>query len=217
VKRLFDLFWSVIGLSALWPLLLIIAAWVKLDSKGPVFYRGVRAGRGGKPFRILKFRTMVTDAERLGGPSTSSDDPRMTRSGNFLRRFKLDELPQLLNVLWGQMSLVGPRPEVLSEVELYDEEQRRVLDLRPGITDWATLWNVDEGAVLAGAQDPHLAYKERIQPTKLRLQLLYARDASVATDMKIILYTLLRMAKKGWVPKELRDVPAPIPVREGGP
>jgi lipopolysaccharide/colanic/teichoic acid biosynthesis glycosyltransferase len=146
---------------------------------------------------------MVADAERKGGPSTSDDDPRVTKIGAFMRRYKLDELPQLLNVLIGQMSLVGPRPEVLSEVAEYSPEQRKVLELRPGITDWASLWNVDEGAVLAGAADPHQAYKARIQPTKLALQLKYYNERSLLTDLRIIVYTLLRVVRKGWVPPEL--------------
>jgi lipopolysaccharide/colanic/teichoic acid biosynthesis glycosyltransferase len=187
----------------------VLALLVKLTSPGPVLYRGVRAGRGGRPFRIMKFRTMVLDAEQRGGPSTSDDDPRVTRIGSFMRRYKLDELPQLLSVVAGSMSLVGPRPEVLSEVAEYSEEQRKVLELRPGITDWASLWNVDEGAVLAGADDPHRVYKERIQPTKLALQLKYYNERSLATDLRIIVYTVLRIVRKGWVPSELAPYGTP--------
>jgi lipopolysaccharide/colanic/teichoic acid biosynthesis glycosyltransferase len=203
VKRLFDFLFSLVGVVVLSPVMAVLACLVKLTSAGPVLYRGVRAGRGGRPFRIMKFRTMVVDAEKRGGPSTSDDDPRVTRIGTFMRRYKLDELPQLFSVVIGEMSLVGPRPEVLSEVAEYTEEQREVLELRPGITDWASLWNVDEGAVLAGADDPHQVYKERIQPTKLALQLKYYREHSLLTDLRIILYTVIRIVRKGWMPSEL--------------
>ena len=203
MKRLLDFLFSLVGVVVLSPVMAVLACLVKLTSAGPVLYRGVRAGRGGRPFRIMKFRTMVVDAEKRGGPSTSDDDPRVTRIGTFMRRYKLDELPQLFSVVIGEMSLVGPRPEVLSEVAEYTEEQREVLELRPGITDWASLWNVDEGAVLAGADDPHQVYKERIQPTKLALQLKYYREHSLLTDLRIILYTVIRIVRKGWMPSEL--------------
>jgi lipopolysaccharide/colanic/teichoic acid biosynthesis glycosyltransferase len=210
LKRSFDLVLAAIGLLLALPLLLVLAAAIKLESRGPVFYRGLRAGCGGRPFRIFKLRSMVVDAEAVGGPSTAGDDPRITRVGAFVRRFKLDELPQLLNVLNGTMSFVGPRPEVLSEVAEYDQEQRRVLELRPGITDWATIWNADEGAVLAGADDPHQAYKELIQPTKLRLQLRYYESRSLWIDLKIILCTLIKMVRKEWLPAELRSYGVPL-------
>jgi lipopolysaccharide/colanic/teichoic acid biosynthesis glycosyltransferase len=210
LKRSFDLVLAAIGLLLAAPLLLVLAAAIKLESRGPVFYRGLRAGCGGRPFRIFKLRSMVVDAEAVGGPSTAGDDPRITRVGAFVRRFKLDELPQLLNVLNGTMSFVGPRPEVLSEVAEYDQEQRRVLELRPGITDWATIWNADEGAVLAGADDPHQAYKELIQPTKLRLQLRYYESRSLWIDLKIILCTLIKMVRKEWLPAELRSYGVPL-------
>lgn len=200
-----DIVLSAAGLLVLSPLLVLLAVWVKTSSKGPIVYRGVRAGRYGRPFRIMKFRSMVVDAERLGGPSTSGDDPRVTRVGHFMRAYKLDELPQLFNVLIGEMSLVGPRPEVLSEVQEYTPEQRRILDVRPGITDWASIWNSDEGAVLQGAADPHAVYKERIQPTKLKLQLKYREEASVTTDLKILFYTLRRIVDREWTPAELQS------------
>jgi len=205
MKRLMDIVLSAAGLMVLSPLLILLALWVKTSSKGPIVYRGVRAGRGGHPFKIMKFRSMVVDAERLGGPSTSGDDPRVTRVGHFMRAYKLDELPQLFNVFIGQMSLVGPRPEVLSEVQEYTPEQRRILDVRPGITDWASIWNSDEGAVLQGAADPHAVYKERIQPTKLKLQLKYREEASVTTDLRILFYTLRRIVDREWTPAELQS------------
>lgn len=209
MKRLFDILFSLSGLMVTAPLLLLLAVLIKAGSRGPVFYRGLRAGRGGKPFRIFKFRTMVVDAEKLGGPTTSGDDPRVTRIGRFMRRYKLDELPQLFNVFAGQMSFVGPRPEVLSEVAEYNYEQRKVLELRPGITDWASIWNSDEGAVLAGAADPHRAYKEWIQPTKLRLQLKYSTEQSFLVDLKIIVYTLIKLIRGEWIPKELIEFGRP--------
>jgi lipopolysaccharide/colanic/teichoic acid biosynthesis glycosyltransferase len=190
VKRLMDFSISLLGLALLSPILLAIALLIKLDSRGPVFYRGVRAGHAGKPFRIFKFRTMVANADRIGGPSSSSDDPRITRAGNFLRGHKLDELPQLLNVIRGEMSLVGPRPEVIDEVRLYTTEERQLLQIQPGITDWASIRFRNEGEILRGSSDPHQAYRERIRPEKIRLGLAYVRNHSFATDCQIILETL---------------------------
>jgi lipopolysaccharide/colanic/teichoic acid biosynthesis glycosyltransferase len=203
MKRLFDLVTASAGLCVLAPVLALLAVIVKSTSRGPVLYRGLRAGRRGVPFRMLKFRSMVVNAERIGGPSTSGDDPRVTKIGAFMRRLKLDELPQLFNVLAGEMSIVGPRPEVLSEVAKYTPEQRRVLQVRPGITDWASIWNSDEGAVLAGASDPHAVYRARIQPTKIELQLKYCAEASVGTDLQIIYHTLRKIVDDGYVPREL--------------
>jgi len=207
MKRLFDLVASLCGLIVFSPLLVLVALWIKRDSPGPVFYRGKRAGRNGKPFYIFKFRSMVMNADKIGGPSTSGDDPRVTRSGRFIRRCKLDEITQLINVLRGDMSLVGPRPEVVDKVEQFDAEARRTLEIRPGITDWASIWNLDEGGVLAGAPDPDAAYEQVIRPNKLKLQLYYLDTRSFLGDIKIILYTALRMVRKNWVPKELRGYP----------
>ena len=139
VKRTVDFVFSLLGLGVLLPLILPVAIWIKLTTCGPAFYRGVRVGRRGKRFRVLKFRTMVVDAEQVGGPSTSDDDPRITKVGRFLRNHKLDELPQLFNVLKGEMSLVGPRPEVPLEVDRYTPQQRELLSVSPGITDWASI------------------------------------------------------------------------------
>jgi len=190
MKRSFDLIFSLLGLIVLAPVFAAVAVAIKIESAGPVFYRGVRAGRYGKAFRIFKFRTMVEDADKIGGPSSSADDPRITRVGNFLRRYKLDELPQLLNVLRGEMSLVGPRPEVLQEVLLYTEEEKRLLEVRPGITDWASIRFRDEGEILRGSADPHAAYREKIRPEKIRLGLEYVERRSFLTDCKIIVRTL---------------------------
>jgi len=190
MKRLFDVIVSAAGLALLSPVLLALAAVIKLDDGGPVFYRGERVGRGGRPFRVAKFRTMRVDAESMGGSSTAADDVRITRVGHWLRKSKLDELPELLNVLWGDMSLVGPRPEVERYVRLMSEEERSILSVRPGLTDWATLWNSDEGAVLAGASDPEKTYLELIRPEKIRLQLEYVRRRSFWTDLVILWQTL---------------------------
>lgn len=203
MKRLFDAVIATMGLLILLPLLVVLATVIKLGSSGPVFYRGLRVGRNEKPFRIFKFRSMVVNAEQIGGPSTSGDDPRVTPIGQFMRRYKLDELPQLINVWLGQMSVVGPRPEVLSEVATYSEEQRVVLRLRPGITDWASIWNSDEGSILAGARDPHQVYRERLQPTKLKLQLKYYQEQSFLIDVKIIFYTIVKLVQPEWFPREL--------------
>lgn len=189
-KRLFDVLVSTIGLILLSPFLAAITLAAKASSSGPVFYRGMRAGWRGKPFPLLKFRTMVMNAEQIGGPSSSADDPRITRLGAFLRRYKLDELPQLLNVLTGQMSLVGPRPEVIPEVLLYTEEEKRLLEVRPGITDWASIRFRNEGEILRGSADPHAAYRIKIRPEKIRLGLEYVERHSFWTDCKIIVNTL---------------------------
>lgn len=190
-KRVFDLTASALGLVILAPLLLTVAAWIRLESRGPVFYRGQRVGRGGRPFRIFKFRTMVVNAEAIGGSSTADDDPRITRVGRWLRKRKLDELSQLINVLRGEMSLVGPRPEVPQYVALMTPEQRsQILSVRPGMTDWASLWDIDEGALLAGSEDPERVYLERIRPQKIQLQLEYVRRRSMLVDLSIIVRTL---------------------------
>jgi lipopolysaccharide/colanic/teichoic acid biosynthesis glycosyltransferase len=190
MKRLFDLVSAGVGLLVLAPVLAAVALAIKMESRGPVFYRGQRAGRHEKPFRIFKFRTMVVNADKIGGPSSSADDPRITRVGGFLRRFKLDELPQLLNVLRGEMSLVGPRPEVVQEVLLYTEEEKRLLEVRPGITDWASIRFRNEGEILRGSADPHQAYREKIRPEKIRLGLEYVERHSFWMDCRIIVSTL---------------------------
>ena len=153
MKRVFDIICSACGLLFLSPGLVLIACMIRAGDRGPVFYHGVRVGLNGRLFRIFKFRTMVVDAEKLGASSTSDDDARITRIGKFLRKHKLDELPQLINVLIGDMSLVGPRPEVKYYTDMYTEEEKAILSVRPGITDWASIWNAHEGVFLAGAED----------------------------------------------------------------
>jgi lipopolysaccharide/colanic/teichoic acid biosynthesis glycosyltransferase len=191
MKRFFDIIISVMGLIILSPLLLCIAYCIHREDGGPVFYRGERVGLHGKPFRIFKFRTMVVNAEKIGGPSTPDDDQRITRIGRKLRKHKLDELPQLLNVFWGDMSLVGPRPEVKRYTDMFTTEEKAILSVRPGITDWASIWNPDEGSILAGAADPEAAYLELIRPTKVTLQLKYVREQSWDTDLKILWETMI--------------------------
>jgi len=189
-KKMFDFFISFASLLVLSPILLFISVLIKLDSHGPVFYRGTRAGTKGQPFKIYKFRTMVIDAEKKGGPSTADDDTRITRVGKILRKIKLDELPQLLNILEGDMSFVGPRPEVYFYVDMYNEEEKNILNVKPGITDRASIWNSDEGAILKGSIDPEKTYMEKIRPTKIKLQLEYVQNNSFWSDISIIFDTM---------------------------
>jgi len=197
-KRAFDTVAAGIGLLALAPLLLLIAAWVRLDSPGPVFFRQQRVGRGGRPFRIHKFRTMRHAPQQTGAQITVGDDARITRAGRLLRAAKLDELPQLIDVLRGDMSLVGPRPEVPRYVALYPPELRaRVLAVRPGITDLASIVFRDESALLARADDPEQAYRQVILPRKLELAARYVEQASLITDLRLILRTLAAIAGRG--------------------
>lgn len=193
VKRIFDYCVALLAIVLLAPLLTTIALMIKREDGGPVFFRGERIGRYGIPFRIFKFRTMVVNADQMGGPSTPKDDPRITRLGRKLRKHKLDELPQLFNVLTGEMSIVGPRPEVKLYTDMYTDEEKAILRVRPGITDWASHWNSDEGAVLAGAVDPEKVYMELIRPRKLELQLKYINEQSFKSDLKIIYETLIKI------------------------
>jgi lipopolysaccharide/colanic/teichoic acid biosynthesis glycosyltransferase len=189
-KRLFDLVFSVIGIVLFSPLMLLIAAVIRLTSPGPVLYAGTRIGQFGNPFRLLKFRTMVINADKIGGPSTADDDPRVTKIGRILRNYKLDELPQLFNVLRGEMSFVGPRPEVASEVALYSPEQRKLLRVPPGITDWASMRFHNEGEILKGSANPHQTYQEKIRPEKIRLGLEYVQKRSFWVDLQILAGTV---------------------------
>lgn len=189
IKRIFDMVFSFIGLIVLSPVLLIIAILIKREDGGAVFYRGVRVGLEGKEFRTFKFRTMVVNAEKVGGPSTSDDDPRITKIGKFIRKYKLDELPQLIDVLRGTMSFVGPRPEVRHYVDMFTQDEKAILSVKPGITDWASIWNSDEGAILEGSSDPEKTYMEKIRPEKIRLQLKYVRERSFLNDMRILFMT----------------------------
>lgn len=196
LKRLFDIVLSFVGILALSPLFLLIAILIKKEDGRPIFYRGLRVGRYGGPFRIFKFRTMVVHADKIGGPSTADDDPRITKIGRIIRKYKLDEIPQLINVLRGEMSFVGPRPEVQYYVNMFTEEEKAILSVRPGITDWASIWNPNEGAVLAGSPDPEETYMEKIRPEKIRLQLKYVKEHSPSIDLKIIFLTLNKIFKR---------------------
>lgn len=190
IKRLFDFVFSFLGFILLSPIFVVIAFLIKLDNRGPVFYKGKRVGHLGKVFYIYKFRSMVVNAEKIGGSNTSDRDPRITKIGIFLRKTKLDELPQLVNVLKGEMSFVGPRPEVEKYVSTYTEIEKNVLTVKPGITDWATLWDNDEGALLAKYDDPDKAYVEIILPRKLKLQCDYVKNNNFLIDLKILWLTL---------------------------
>ena len=190
-KRLFDMLGAAVGLVLLAPLLLGIALWIKLDSRGPVFFRQQRVGRFGAPFQIHKFRSMREDAPLAGPQITVGADPRITRAGHFLRRTKLDELPQLLDVLAGSMSLVGPRPEVPRYVAMYPTEVRdKVLSVRPGITDPASIEYRDESTLLARAADPERVYIEQVMPAKLRYAAEYVDHMSLINDLRLIGATL---------------------------
>ena len=193
MKRAMDLLVAAIGLLALSPLFLLIGLLVKLDSSGPVFFGQVRIGRRFRPFRIYKFRTMTRDASSNGGQLTIGEDIRITRVGRVLRRHKLDELPQLLNILLGDMSLVGPRPEVSQYVDLFKTDYSEILSVRPGLTDLASVKYADEATILAGAQDPEDEYRTVILPEKIRLAKLYVRHASFAFDVAIIAQTVFRL------------------------
>lgn len=193
-KRVFDLALSALLLLLLSPLLLALAAWIKLDSTGPVFFRQERVGRHGRLFRIHKLRTMVADAPALGPALTVGADARITRAGAFLRRTRLDELPQFIDVLRGDMSLVGPRPEVPRYVAFYPPGLReRALAVRPGITDPSSLAWLDEAALLAAAADPEREYTQRILPAKLQAAVDYADRATLASDLGVLWRTLLKL------------------------
>jgi lipopolysaccharide/colanic/teichoic acid biosynthesis glycosyltransferase len=190
MKRMLDIAVSLIGLSCLLPLLLLVAVLIKLDSTGPIFFRQERIGRGFRPFQILKFRTMIQDPFGRRPFVTVGDDPRITRAGRFLRKTKIDELPQLINVLQGDMSLVGPRPEVRQYVELFRKDYEEILRIRPGITDLASLKYHDEAAVLKQLENPEAEYCNRILPDKISLSKEYVKKSSFVFDLAVILKTL---------------------------
>lgn len=194
-KRLFDIVFSLLGLIGLSPVFLLIYLWIKFDSKGPAIFKQTRIGKNGKEFKIYKFRTMVVNAEKLGKQITVGNDQRITRSGKFLRKSKLDELPQLWNVLIGDMSFVGPRPEVPRYTALYNAEQKKVLTVRPGITDYASIKYRDENEILAKSDNPEKTYIEQIMVDKLKLNLKYIEEMSLWNDIKIIFRTLLKIVE----------------------
>jgi lipopolysaccharide/colanic/teichoic acid biosynthesis glycosyltransferase len=194
IRRLLDFVASLAGLAVLSPLFVLVGVWIKLDTPGPVFYRANRVGRAGRPFRLYKFRSMIADADKRGPGITATGDSRVTSVGRFLRRTKLDELPQLINVLRGDMSLVGPRPEDPRYVALYTPEQRRVLTVRPGITSAASLAYRHEERLLAG-EDWEVVYREQVLPAKLALDLAYLERRTLWSDLALILRTVAAMRR----------------------
>jgi lipopolysaccharide/colanic/teichoic acid biosynthesis glycosyltransferase len=195
MKRLFDIFFSLVGLLILLPFFLIIALLISIDSRGGVFYRQIRVGKNEKDFKLLKFRSMKTNADKAGLLTVGGKDSRITRIGYFIRKYKIDELPQLINVLMGDMSLVGPRPEVRKYTSLYTTEQKKVLSVKPGITDYASIEYSNENELLGKATNPEQTYIEEIMPAKLKLNIQYINDQSIATDFKIIFRTFFKIIR----------------------
>lgn len=196
MKRLFDIIASGLGLIVLSPLFAVLAVWIKADSKGPVFYRQTRVGRNNRDFRLYKFRSMRPDSDRLGLITVGGHDPRVTRSGYYIRKYKLDEFPQLINVFIGDMSLVGPRPEVRKYVDMYTPEQMRVLTVRPGITSLASIRYRNENDILAAAEDPDRCYIEQVMPDKLAIDLEYVDRATLWNDIRLIFSTFREIIVK---------------------
>lgn len=196
VKRLFDIVFSLFGLVVFIPVFLLAAVLVRLDSPGPVLFLQTRVGKGFKLFKIIKFRTMTVDASSRGPAVTSGGDPRITRVGRVLRKTKLDELPQLFNVLRGEMSFVGPRPEVPKYVEMFREDYERILEVRPGITDYATFEYCNEEEVLKGYRDPEDGYLREVLPAKIKLYDKYLSRRSLLTDIGLIVRTLCKIVLK---------------------
>ncbi|BEO92668.1 sugar transferase [Fusobacterium polymorphum] len=194
LKRIFDTILSLFGLIILLPFMLIIAIFIKLDSKGPVFFKQVRVTKNGREFKIFKYRTMRVGSDKYSQITVGKDN-RITKVGAFLRKYKLDEIPQLINVLIGDMSLVGPRPEVPKYVALYTDEQKEILKVRAGITDYASIEFSDENDLLASEEDPEKAYIEKVMPKKIELNKKYISEISILTDIKIILLTIKKILK----------------------
>ena len=193
-KRIFDIVISFVGLLILFPFFLIIALLIKIDSKGPVFFKQIRVTKGGKEFKIFKYRTMKVGSDKYSQITVGKDE-RITKIGSFLRKYKLDEIPQLINVLIGDMSLVGPRPEVPKYVALYTDEQKEILKVRAGITDYASIEFSDENDLLASEKNPEEAYIEKIMPKKIELNKKYLSEISVLADVRIILLTIKKILK----------------------
>lgn len=196
MKRIFDVIMSATGLIILSPILLITALLIVLDSPGGVFFRGIRVGQYGKDFRIFKFRSMKPDCEGKGKWNVGDNDDRITRIGHFLRKSKMDELPQLINVLIGNMSFVGPRPELRYYIDMYTEKEKPILDLKPGITDWASMANIDQFKGFTEASDPDVFYLEKVRPLKLRLQLYYRYHHNFFMDIYCIFWTVYKVLTK---------------------
>jgi lipopolysaccharide/colanic/teichoic acid biosynthesis glycosyltransferase len=214
MKRAFDIVASALGLLALSPLLIVVSALIWLQDRHSPFYVAERTGRGERPYRMVKFRSMVIRADRTGVDSTAANDPRITALGRLIRRFKLDELPQLWNVFKGEMSLVGPRPNVQRETDIYTAEEKRLLTVRPGITDLASIVFSDEGDILKGSADPDVWYNQVIRPWKSRLGLLYVDHAgSVLLDLRLIWLTLVSAVNRA---RALSEVSRVVRVLGGG-
>jgi lipopolysaccharide/colanic/teichoic acid biosynthesis glycosyltransferase len=195
-KRIFDVATSIIGLIVLLPFFIIIAILIKLNDKGPIFYKQKRMGQNFKPFELLKFRTMVVNADKIGPAVTKDGDPRITKIGKFLRKTKLDELPQLWNVIRGDMSIVGPRPEVEKYIQYYEDDYKEILKVRPGITDYATIKFRNEEEILSKYNDTESAYIKYVLPEKIKLYKTYIKEIGFFTDLKIIFWTLWRIVSK---------------------
>lgn len=193
--RVCDIVFSFFGLLFLSPLFLIIALWIIIDNPGPVFYRQQRVGKDGKDFGLLKFRSMRVGADKMSLITIGDRDPRVTRAGYYIRKYKIDELPQLWNVLTGDMSLVGPRPEVRRYVDLYTDEQRKVLSVRPGITDYASIEYIDENRLLAQSTDPDKTYIEQIMPAKIALNMRYIDHKTLGEYLKILFLTMAKIIR----------------------
>ena len=194
LKRIFDIILSLFGLIILLPFMLIIAIFIKLDSKGPVFFKQLRVTKNGREFKIFKYRTMRVGSDKYSQITVGKDD-RITKIGSFLRKYKLDEIPQLINVLIGDMSLVGPRPEVPKYVAFYTDEQKEILKVRAGITDYASIEFSNENDLLALEEDPEKAYIEKVMPKKIELNKKYLSEISILTDIRIILLTIKKILK----------------------
>lgn len=207
MKRIFDFIVSFIGFVILSPIFIVISIVIVLDSKGGVFFRGVRVGQHGKDFRIFKFRSMKPDCEGKGKWNVGDKDDRITRVGHFLRKSKLDELPQLLNVIKGDMSLVGPRPELRYYIDMYTKREMPILDLKPGITDWASMTNFEQFKGFTEADDPDTYYLDTVRPLKLRLQLYYRYHHSFSADIRCIFWTVYKVISHSQkLPKEIQEI-----------
>ena len=193
--RLLDIVLSLLGLIFLLPIFVILAVWIKFDSQGSIFFRQIRVGKEGQDFRIYKFRTMIVNAEKMGIITIGERDPRITNSGYFLRKYKLDELPQLINVFKGEMSFVGPRPEVRKYVEMYNQEQLKILTVKPGITDYASIEYINEDEILGKSLDPEKTYIEEIMPQKIKYNMKYINKKTVIEYFKIIFLTIIKIIK----------------------
>lgn len=206
MKRYFDIFCSLLGIIILSPLFIVLSIIIIKDTKGGIFFRGERVGKNGVTFRIFKFRSMIKDCEGKGNWNVGDNDIRITKIGHFLRNTKLDELPQLINVLVGNMSLVGPRPELKYYTDMYSGEEKKILHMKPGITDWASIANFDQFEMFTKAEDPDEVYINSIRPLKLKLQMLYYENQSFITDLRILSWTIFKvLLRSKALPKDVLE------------